>query len=57
LGVSRSSRISFNFLLQYGGYKVFGAVLSEFTAGLLALSRIKMIWILAIISIFISAAR
>jgi len=29
--LSRSSNSSFNFLLQYGGYKVFRTVLIEFT--------------------------
>jgi len=57
LGVSRSSRISFNFLLQYRGYEVFWAVLSELTTGMLTLSRTEVVRVLAKIAVLIVAPR
>ena len=49
--LSRSlSRKSFNFLLQYRGYKVFRAVLVELASGFLASCVRKMGRVLAVIS-------
>ena len=56
LGVSRSSSSSFNFLLQYWGYKVFGTVLGKFTTGMLTLSRAEVVWVLAVIAVLIVVA-
>jgi len=50
---ARSS--SFNFLLQYRGYKVFGAILVKFTQWLLATFGFKVIGVLAKISILVMA--
>ena len=50
------SRISFNFLLQDRGYKIFWASLIKLTAGLLALLSAEVVWILAKIAILVVVA-
>jgi hypothetical protein len=57
LGVNRSNRISFNFLLQYRGYKVFWAVLSKLTTGLLATSITEVVRVLAKVAVLVLATR
>jgi len=56
LGLLRNaSRSSFNFLLQNGGYKIFRAVLIEFTQRLLASLRLEIVRVLAKIPVLIMA--
>jgi len=53
--LSRSSNSSFNFFLQYGGYKVFRTVLIEFTQRLLATFRLKVVRVLAKVAVLVMA--
>ena len=56
LGLLRNARSSsFNFLLQNGGYKIFRAVLIEFTQRLLASLRLEIVRVLAKIPVLIMA--
>jgi len=56
LGLLRNARSSsFNFLLQYGGYKVFRTILIEFTQRLLATFRLKVVRVLAKVAVLVMA--
>jgi len=57
LGVSSLSRISFNFLLQDRGYKIFRASLIKLAARFLALGSAEVVRILAKIPVLISTPR
>jgi hypothetical protein len=50
---SRTSSRSFNLLLQYRGYKIFGAGLGEQATRLLAFVFLEVIWVLACIPVVV----